>query len=158
MGFFLFLCTPCFSLVAKDYYKNSTQLDAYRLAFNQLEHPPTTALITINNEVGDLQGGSGDYCDFFVGQLRSFHGTRPDIEAFYQGKLIDIPFRGKKVAVELLFVEDNQNTRWQWINALPYTCDEYSEWLDRPITTQDKLYLVYIFDVAYPATYDLLRC
>jgi hypothetical protein len=96
---FLALLIPVMWLYA-DALRNSWKLYQMENQFGQLEHPPGTEQLSCRSKVGVF--GNGNHCDFFVGAIRSYTGSKGAIEAFYMKE-----FRTINVYGEVHFIEDN---------------------------------------------------
>jgi len=131
---------------------NLMQLDK---SFGRVVHPQQTAHLSSVNEVG-LLIGNGDHCDFFVGHLRSFTGSRKNIQNFYSKSKIWNPLNNSLQPIDILFLENGEIPSSQR-DYLPREFDSASRWLSTPLDRKQNYYLVYFFDVGYDAGFDV-RC
>ncbi|HLO16683.1 MAG TPA: hypothetical protein VK206_17750, partial [Anaerolineales bacterium] len=84
----------------------------YKKAFREIQHPIGTKLITDYNSFGALDKTRVMYkedfpqgCDYRVGQVREYSGTREAIKAFYAPQTIVI--RGQTASPGVLFIPIN---------------------------------------------------
>lgn len=146
----LVACVIVLAPVIGDTIAHDRKLRRYQAALRDAPHPGDTLLVSAEKRVG-LFVGNGNHCDYFVGELRQYSGSRQEIEEFYAG--ISIEGYGP---VELLFVENGQfpePARW----TLPRKLDELAEWSVSPVELQADVYLVYVLAPGFDPGYDI-RC
>jgi len=146
----LVACVIVLAPVIGDTMAHDRKLRRYQAALNEAQHPDDTSLIRAEKRVG-LYAGNGNHCDYFVGELRRYAGSRQEIEAFYAGVSIE-----EYGLVELLFVEDGRFPE-QARQTLPPKLDELAEWSASAAELQADVYLVYVLVPGFDAGYDI-RC
>lgn len=101
----------------------------YKKAFDEIQHPSGTKFIATFNSFGALYKTRVMYkddfaqgCDYRVGEIRQYSGTKESIEAFYATQIIEI--RGQKVSPGVLFIPLNAAGS---IDLYEWTHDELAE-------------------------------
>jgi hypothetical protein len=146
----LVACVIVLAPVIGDTMAHDRKLRRYQAALRAAPHPGGTLLVSAEKRVG-LFVGNGHHCDYFVGELRQYSGSRQEIEEFYAGVSIE-----EHGPVSLLFVENGQFSgpaRW----TLPPRLDELSEWSVSPVELQIDVYLVYVLAPGFEPGHDI-RC
>ena len=135
--------------------RHSWDLHRLNRALNVTAHPTNSRLISRGQQIG-LLIGNGDHCDFFVGELRSFQGTRAGIQQFYTQAKIWNPLNNTRQPLEILFL---QNGKFPALKQeyLPSDFSSVAHWSKAPLNTKQNYYLLYFFDVGYDAAFDI-RC
>ncbi len=146
----LVACVIVLSPVIGDTMAHDRKLRRYQAALNEAQHPGDTSLIRAEKRVG-LFAGNGNHCDYFVGELRRYSGSRQEIKEFYAG--VSIEGHGP---VELLFVENGQFPELAR-QTLPHKLDELAEWSVSAAELRAGVYLVYVLAPGFDAGYDI-RC
>ena len=102
----------------------------YKKAFKELPHPPGTEFIADYNAFGVLDKTRVMYkedfaqgCDYRVGEVRVYSGSRENIEAFYAAQTVDI--RGEEASPGLLFIPMGPGGE---IDPYDLTRDESTAW------------------------------
>lgn len=121
----------------------SMVLHNYRLAqtkesFQQIQHPPSSVPVT--TKAGFYHGELKDSCEYFVGEIRQYAGSRQEVEAFYReqstgNRLFD--------DVELIFLIPGQPLS----DLLPYQIKDISVWDLSTSDLEGALYLIFLMDI-----------
>lgn len=126
-------------------------LSSFNKSFKSLKHPANTSLIKHHKEVGLLIGNS-DHIDYFIGELRSYSGTKNDIKKFYRSQTIQNPITDKRQKVELVFIDKSKPTD---INIkLPYPVLNIADDLKQK-HDQNYYYIIYVIDAGYDVSFDI---
>jgi hypothetical protein len=120
-------------------------------ALATVPHPADTSLVVARRKVG-LLVGNGNHCDFFAGELRSFTGTREQLQAFYTGKEVPSPLGSYPEEVRIAFFDSGKERPVD----LPYDFAEPEKW-GAPRSQADQFYVVYLFNGGHDTGMDI-RC
>lgn len=79
----------------------------YKKAFNEIQHPTGTKFIKAYNSFGNLDVIRDVYnfpprCDYRVGEVREYSGTKETISAFYAAETVTI--RGSEKTIGVIFI------------------------------------------------------
>jgi len=131
---------------------NSRRLHQFEKGIMSVDHPFDTELIASRARVG-LLIGSGNHCDYFVGELRSYRGPKEALVANYSNQSVHNPVTGRAEKLTLVFLEDGVIPR----NAyLPDSLKHLEAWGEDCRSVPLQSYLVYLFR-SYQANADV-RC
>ena len=134
-----------------DAVRNSLHLWQLEKQLKSLQHPSGTARVTFRSDIG-LLVGNGNHCDFFVGELRSYSGTRTAIEQHYRDLRVFNPVTQTSESIEIIFVVD-----WKIPDMwLPDEFGQISGWGLEDSEGSPHMYIIYVFR-SYEANWDL-RC
>ena len=102
----------------------------YKEAFHQIQHPPETKFVKAYNSFGALDKTRVLYkedfpqgCDYRVGEVREYSGTKESVETFYRDKTILVRGQATPMGIILLPV-DSAGV----INPYGLTREETIEW------------------------------
>jgi hypothetical protein len=119
-----------------------------------MKHPADTALVNHEREVGTLVG-NGSHCDYFVGELRTYAGSKQSVLRFYEDRTLWNPISGGRQDLEVAFI-DNGKVIWPADLEMP---DPVSDMARSLKLKHDRrsCYVVYILDSGYGCGLDV-RC
>src|SRR3989304_2511720 len=95
-------------------------LQKFVAAFQDLQHPVGTERLSLRTSMGDF-AGIDQGCDFYVGEVRSFSGSKQDISVAYTDQEIG----GNPLQV--VYIESGQIPA-KLSNSLPEPLDNLSGW------------------------------
>lgn len=125
---------------------NNRKLAHVERSFARVRHPAQSKLIKRLSDVGLLIGNS-NHCDFFVGELRSYTGTKQVIANSYRIATVWSPISNiEQPLAEIVFLERGF-IPGAAKEQLPYGLREASDWSIPTGTSKQQLYIVYFLDV-----------
>lgn len=142
----LALLIPIVFLLTAEIPVHNWNLGRFRGALARLSHPPNTASVGVEQLVGNL-GPTGNWCDYFVGEYRTYSGSQQAIQRFYQGQTTRNPLDGDSLEVSLVFLA---NGGLLPAEALPEVRYELHEWSLPKGARGKDVYLVYFFHQTDP--------
>lgn len=118
-----------------------------------IQHPPGSGRVKTVKQVGNYEP-TGNQCEYFVAELRSYTGSKENIRDFYRESAIRNPLNGQQQPVQLAFLESGvfSNT-----DALPLAYRELGPWSLPDGPAADRLYVVFVFDGGHDPGFDY-RC
>jgi hypothetical protein len=130
-------------------------LNLWRLGrhYARLVHPAGTRVVRRWSEVGNLIA-NGNHIDYFVGEMRSYTGSRQAIRHFYNGKTIWFPAARRRWGVDFLFVDELKINEMTDL-SVPHPVVETATHLGRHQAMRHHLYIVYVFDSGYDWGWDI---
>ena len=111
-------------------------LREFKLAFQAVQHPAGTESLSLRTSMGEFTG-SGQGCDFFVGEVRRFNGMEEMIIKAY----LDQAASGYPLQVVFL---ENRRIPDQVNASLPEALNDLAGWELPPGMDQQPMYLIYL--------------
>lgn len=126
-----------------------------RRNYAKLKHPSGTHIIAENSKLGLLIANS-NHIDYFVGELRSYTGSRSDIRRFYKTKTVWNPIAHQQQNVELQFVDELNVDEYTDLSVPDPIIDIINKFSGKHAPgNRNKLYVIYVFDPGYPCGLDI---
>jgi len=119
-------------------------LERFSGSFAAIQHPPGSTRVKILKQVGNIQG-TGNDCQYFVAELRTYTGSKQRIQDFYEGVTIKNPLNGQGQPIQIAFVEYGSFfDAW----TLPWTYRDLEPWSLPKGIAGDHVYVVFVFEGA----------
>lgn len=147
------LLLPPILLFTADIPIHNWNLERFSGSFAAIPHPPATTAVRRLRQVGNYQP-TGNQCEYFVAELRSYMGGKQRIRDFYRRVTIENPLNGKRQPVQLAFVHDEFFLQAE---ALPLPYREPARWAWPEGAASNRLYVVFVFDGGHDPGFDY-RC
>ncbi len=132
----------------RDYVRNGFHLWQFGRAMASTEHAPRTLCVSQEQRVGRL-AGEQERLDFYVGQIRTYLGSRGDVERHYRSASVTNPVTNRAEPVELVFLDGDRIPE----SAAPAGLRTLSAWGVHGVQMGRPMYLVYVLR-SYPANAD----
>jgi hypothetical protein len=110
----------------------------FEKALTAVRHPRQTKPVRLVSDVGNFEA-TGNQCEYFAAELRSYTGTRQSIEKFYRDLTIKNVITGERQPVQLAFVSDGILSP---ADTLPPGYRELKQWRLPQEATKANCYVV----------------
>ncbi len=119
-----------------------------RNSLASVHHPARTSSLKFVQDVGNL-AGTGNQIDYFVGEVRTYSGSKTQVKSFYSGLKVWNPAARGFERPQVIFADDTS----QEAESLAWS-QEVNDWSLFPANNQ-KAYVVYVFDGGYGPGLDI---
>lgn len=119
-----------------------------RNSLASVHHPAGTSSLKFVQDVGNLTGTS-NHIDYFVGEVRTYSGSKIQVKSFYSGLKVWNPAARSFERPQVIFADDTS----QEAESLAWS-QEGKNWSLLPANNQ-KSYVIYIYDGGYGPGLDI---
>jgi hypothetical protein len=129
---------------------HNMQASSIKKQFGRWSHPPGTTMVREVCEVDNNVYGTGNQCDIFCYELRSFNGNIKNLQQFYANKTFILNGEKIKITPVPLTRDSMSQTDFDWLNDI-------NQWITAKELENPHLYVVYIDDGGHSSLLDY-RC
>lgn len=132
-------------------------LSRFAHSYAAISHPPDTRHIRTYKDVG-LLIGNGNHIDLFVGELRSYRGTRSKIVSWYASQGVPSQLEhGESREAVVVFIDHGRVSPGKIGFDHPSSLETILRDVNALKTPVERYYVVYILDAGYPPGIDIGR-
>lgn len=143
-------------------FVHDVMLSGFARKYAAVKHPSGTQSLKHYRKLG-LLIGNGNHCDLFVGELRSYAGSREQVLKSYSSQKFWSPVSEEYIPVEVLFLENGKIKEGRLYHGeigydLPDPVEDIVAEARRIGGLSKRYYIVYIFDPCYDTPRMDVRC
>lgn len=118
--------------------------------YADIKHPSGTQSVKQYRELG-LLAGNGNHCDLFVGELRSYSGSREHVLKCYSSQIFWVAYTEEYVSVKVWFLENGRLEQGRYRKdeldyKPPHPVEHIAAEARRICESTKRHYIIYMFD------------